>query len=223
MPRKIRCIIPKIPHHVVQRGNNHQEIFFDKKDREYFCENLKKYSNTQKVYIGAYCLMTNHLHLLLYPDREEGLINFMKFISQIYSQYINRKYKRSGKFWENRYKLHLVDPAYEWVVARYIELNPVRASIVRHPAGYQYSSARKNLKKIGDGIVSIDIIKGKQNDYQEFIGEKIEAEETKQIQEALQQNKAVGGKKFIERVEERFSRVFKIRKRGRPTRELKEK
>jgi putative transposase len=215
MPRRNRCIIPKIPHHALQRGNNHQAIFFEEKDKQHFCKNLIKYSREQQVYIGAYCLMTNHLHLLLYPDKEKGLINFMKFINQIHSQYINRKYKRSGKLWENRYKLYLVDPDYEWRVARYIELNPVRAKMANNPQDYQYSSAKKNLRNIKDNVVNTDIIKGEYKDYQNFVKEKIEEKELRQIEDALQQNKALGGKDFIEKLEKRFGRVFKTRKRGR--------
>lgn len=218
MPREIRYVVPKIPHHALQRGNNHQTIFFDNEDWQYFCTNLKKYSKEQKVYIGAYCLMSNHLHLLLYPDAKNGLINFMKSVSQIYSQHINRKYKRSGKLWENRYKLHLVDPEHEWAVARYIELNPVRAMMVKRAIDYPYSSARNNLKGIKDEITNMDIIKENKVAYQNFINEKIEEEEFKQIKESLQQNKAFGGEDFIKKMEKQFGNVFKVRNRGRPAR-----
>jgi putative transposase len=216
MPRQIRCIIPKIPHHAMQRGNNHQNIFFNQADKNYFCKHLEQYSKEQKVYIGAYCLMTNHLHLLLYPDTEQGLINFMNFICQTYTQYINRTHKRSGKLWDNRYKLHLVDPDYAWVVSRYIELNPVRARIVNNPTDYYYSSARKNLQDIPNNVVNIDIVKGNYKEYQDFMKEKIEETELKRIHEALQQNKALGKEEFIKKLEKRFNKAFEIRRQGRP-------
>src|SRR3989338_10855138 len=130
MPRKIRYILPELAHHAIQRGNNRQNVFLDMDDRQSFLQSLGKYGRENNVYIGAYCLMTNHVHLLLYPETEEGLIVFMKLVSQMHSQRMNRKYRRSGKLWENRYKLHIVDPDYEWYVARYIELNPVRARMV---------------------------------------------------------------------------------------------
>jgi putative transposase len=216
MPRQIRYIVPGIPHHAFGRGNNHQSIFFDQEDKEHFCKNLKRYSNQQRVYIGAYGLMNNHFHLLLYPKQGKGLKNFMKFIGQIHTQYINRRHKRSGKLWENRYKLNLVDPAYEWVLARYIELNPVRAKIVKNPTDYQYSSAKNHLTGTKDDIINIDIIKGKQKDYQDFVKEKTEEKEIKQIKDALQQNKAFGRESFIKDIEERFKTTFKLRQRGRP-------
>ncbi len=216
MPRQIRCIIPKIAHHAMQRGNNRRQIFFNNKDKDHFCHNLKKYSNEYKTRIGAYCLMDNHLHLLLYPDKEEGLIKFMKSINQYYTQYINRKYKRSGKLWENRYKLHLVDPDYEWVVARYIELNPVRARMITNPTDYHYSSAKKHLKGEKDSIVSKDIIEGKERDYLEFIKEEIKERELKQIRDTLKQGKVLGSDKFISKVEKRFGGTFRIRGVGRP-------
>ena len=140
----------------------------------------------------------------------------MKSINQYYTQYINRKYKRSGKLWENRYKLHLVDPDYEWVVARYIELNPVRARMITNPTDYHYSSAKKHLKGEKDSIVSKDIIEGKERDYLEFIKEEIKERELKQIRDTLKQGKVLGSDKFISKVEKRFGGTFRIRGVGRP-------
>jgi len=214
MARQIRYIIPEVPHHIMQRGNNHQIIFFDQVDRKFFCKNLKKYGEEENVQIGSYCLMTNHIHLLLYPSSEKGLINFMKLTSQLYTQYINWKYKRSGKLWENRYKLHLVDPECEWVIARYIELNPVRAGMVGRAIDYEYSSARKNINGAIDHVISRDIIKSKYVDYQNFVNEN--AGDLEKISLALQQGKAFGGSSFIEKIEKMFDTVFSIRKRGRP-------
>ena len=156
MPRKIRCIIPYLPHHALQRGNNRQDIFPESKDKEYFLKQLKKYAQENRVAIGAYCLMTNHFHLLIYPETEEGLVKLMKNISQVYAQYFNRRYKRTGKIWENRYKLNIVKPESEWVIARYIEKNPVRAGIISKAEEYPYSSAEANLKGRSNKILNRD-------------------------------------------------------------------
>lgn len=148
MPRNIRYIIPNIPHHVFQRGNNKQNVFKNNDDRNVFLSILRTHSKKHNIFVSAYCLMSNHFHLLLYPNSSEGLVTFMKYLSQLYTQYINKKYNRTGKLWENRYKLSIIDPDFEWIFARYIERNPLRARIIDRPENYKYSSARFNLNNV---------------------------------------------------------------------------
>jgi len=218
MPRKIRYIIPGIPHHAVQRGNNRQSVFFGKDDQEIFLSNLKKYASENKVNIGAYCLMTNHFHLLLYPETKQGIVRTMKFICQLHTQYINRKYQRSGKLWENRYKLHLVDPEYSWIIARYIERNPVRAGMIKKAERYEYSSAESHLLGKEDKILSENIIQGKVEEYRQDFNnaESMPAKQLEKIRTTIKQEKVLGGSKFIEEVEKRFKVGFQLRRRGRP-------
>ncbi|MFH1857236.1 MAG: transposase [Candidatus Omnitrophota bacterium] len=218
MARKIRYIYPKLPHHALQRGNNRQPIFFDKEDRICFLSNLKKFSTKTGVVVGAYCLMTNHFHLLLYPNVREELIEMMKYIAQQHTQYINRKYGRSGKLWENRYKLNIVEPEYEWVIARYIEQNPVRAGMVKEAGEYKYSSARAHMNGEFDEMLGKDIIGKRREEYCEFIKEikDNERERLSQIRATIQQEKALGGQDFMERLQEMFGVSFQARGKGRP-------
>ena len=218
MARRIRYIIPNIPHHTLQRGNNRQVVFADEEDRKIFLSTLKKFSTENNVAIGAYCLMTNHFHLLLYPDTHEGLINLMKYISQLHTQHINRKYGRTGKLWENRYKLNIVDPEYEWVIARYIELNPVRANMVDRVEDYKYSSARIHLLGEKDEVVGKNIIGDRSEEYLEFINEKNRSnpKQLSQMRSVIKQEKVFGSEAFIQCIEERFKTFFRIRGRGRP-------
>lgn len=218
MPRKIRCIIPNLPHHALQRGNNRQNIFLDSIDKYFFLKQLNKYGYENKVGIGAYCIMTNHFHLLIYPEQEEGVIKLMKSISQIYAQYFNRKYKRSGKIWENRYKLNIVEPECQWVFARYIENNPIRAGVVLKAETYLYSSAAANLKGQADEILTRNIINDKREEYIKFFKES-EADNDKPLnllRTVIQQQKAFGGKEFIRKLKEKFQVNFEIKPRGRP-------
>ena len=221
MPRKIRYIIPQIPHHALQRGNNRQPVFYDAEDRAIFLLNLIKNSKKENVLVGSYCLMTNHIHLLLYPQTPKGLIRLMKLLAQLHTQHINRKYKRTGKLWENRYKLNIVDPDCEWIVARYIERNPVRAGIVKSAASYQYSSAAAHLKMAKDELLTKDIIQGRGSEYMKFFDENEadKKENLKNIQMIVEQEKAWGSTKFIKDLEDRFKTVFRTRKRGRPVKE----
>ncbi|MBL7069385.1 MAG: transposase [Candidatus Omnitrophica bacterium] len=219
MARTIRHIIPDLPHHAIQRGNNRQDIFFDKADRAYFLSKLKKLLEKEKVLIGSYCLMTNHIHMLLYPQERDALITVMKGVAQYYAQYVNHKYKRSGKLWENRYKLHIVDPEYEWVVARYIENNPLRAKIVKKAENYDFSSARLHLlNDSASEIITKDIIQTKKKEYRDFFYdlEAIDKKHIAQVADVVQQEKVLGSEEFIKWVEGKFNACLRIRGRGRP-------
>jgi putative transposase len=125
-----RVVYPGIPHHGIQRGNHRQEIFLEDSDRHYYLKWMLSLAIDNKVPIIGYCLMTNHIHLLLLPQTVTGLINFMKVLSQRYTQYFNYTYHRTGKLWGNRYKLHPFEPETNSALLRYVERNPLRAGIV---------------------------------------------------------------------------------------------
>ncbi|GAI54022.1 unnamed protein product, partial [marine sediment metagenome] len=131
MPRIARIVGIGYPHHIIQRGNNRQNIFFDQEDRLLYLKWLEKYSLECGCTIHAYCLMINHVHLLVVPQYNYSLAKTIQKLSLTFTQHINKKYKRTGRLWECRFYSALVDKEpYLWSVGRYIERNPVRAKIV---------------------------------------------------------------------------------------------
>jgi putative transposase len=147
MPRRPRIIVPNTPQHVIQRGNNRQAYFYADEDYQFYLEWLKDYADKTECRIHAYVLMTNHVHLLVSTDRAEGLGALMKALGQRYTQYVNKVYRRSGTLWEGRYKSCPIQAeTYLLACQRYIELNPVRAAMVRHPAEYKWSSYAANAQ-----------------------------------------------------------------------------
>ena len=216
MPRNARLIIPNICHHAIQRGNNRQDIFMNKDDRCYYLEWARKLAEQCRVPILGYCLMTNHTHLLIYPCSQEGMTNFMQLLAQRYTQYFNRKYHRSGKLWDNRYKLHPFDPSVYYVVLRYIEKNPVRAGMVADAAAYPWSSAAYHLLGTEDQTVMADYLHGSAFSYRDFFHEQDGAGDLEAIREATQQGKAWGRTLFLERLADELGKVVVPRKRGRP-------
>ena len=160
--------------------------------------------------------MTNHTHLLVLPGTQEGMINFMKILAQRYTQYYNRKYRRTGKLWENRYKLHPFDPEVYYVVLRYIERNLVRAGIVVDGSDYPWSSGSYHLLGRKDKIVMADFLHDSAFSYREFFYEQERLEEMEAIREAAQQGKVWGKAGFLERLGNELNRVVVPRKRGRP-------
>ena len=142
MARLPRYVIPGQPQHVIQRGNNRQNIFSADKDYRFYLEKLFDAANKHHCDIHAYVLMSNHVHLLVTPHTEDGIGKMMQMLGRYYVQYFNECYKRTGTLWEGRYRATLIDSEhYLLVCMRYIELNPVRANnMVKHPAEYPWSS-----------------------------------------------------------------------------------
>lgn len=143
-----------MPVHVVQRGNNRAACFFGAQDFAFYLHYLLKVSRAEQCRVHAYCLMSNHVHLLLTPVNETACARFMKGINQRYAQYVNRVHDRSGTPWEGRYRSSVVFSArYVLACYRYIELNPVRAGIVRQPANYPWSSHGANANGLENPVV----------------------------------------------------------------------
>jgi len=121
MPRRSKIIASGVPLHIIQRGNNRQSCFFADEDYQFYIEWLKEYSQSAGCSIHAYVLMTNHVHLLLSPQKIES-------VGQRYVQHINRTYKRSGTLWERRFRSSIIQQQdYLFICQRYVEMNPVRA------------------------------------------------------------------------------------------------
>jgi len=127
MPRRARIVVPGISWHIIQRGNNRSACFYTDDDYHKYLDTLKEQADKYDCLVHAYCLMTNHVHLLLTPIHEDSASQLMKHLGQRYVQYINRTYNRSGTLWEGRFRSCLTQ-SNEYVLAcyRYIELNPVR-------------------------------------------------------------------------------------------------
>jgi len=141
MPRLARAVAVDCPHHITQRGNNRQDIFFVDDDRHIFLGLLKEQSDKYGLEVLAYCLMTNHIHLVAIPHKEVSLANAVGRTAFRYTQYVNRMHKRSGHLWEGRFYSCPLDERHTWLAAKYVELNPVRARICRLPWRYEWSSA----------------------------------------------------------------------------------
>jgi putative transposase len=155
MARQLRLFLPGVAAHVIQRGVNRGACFRHEGDYLLYLLHLRELSAKVECAIHAYCLMTNHVHLLLTPSSDQGCQGMMKDLGQRYSQYFNRTYGRSGPLWDGRYRSCLAQSAlYVLACYRYIELNPVRAGMVAHPAQYAWSSYRANAEGHDDRLAT---------------------------------------------------------------------
>jgi len=213
-----RAVAAGFPHHLVQRGNNRQAVFFSKKDRQAYLSLLKAYAYKWECATLAYCLMENHVHLLAKPKKEESLYKMMQGVTLCYTQYINRTYQRTGRLWESRYYSCIVDKKnYLWTVARYIEDNPVRAGLVKRPEDFPYSSAKAHIEGIKENILGEELFeKGQEKDYANIFKTKIPDDEITILRKHLRSGRPLGSVSFIKRIENRLNRQFDLRGPGRP-------
>jgi putative transposase len=155
MPRKPRFFLPGMPVHIVQRGHSREPVFFEDNDYLAYLRWLKEGAERYKVDIHAYVLMTNHIHILATTGDTDGITRMMQYVGRHYVPYINHTYGSSGSIWEGRYKASLIyDEEYLLSCMRYIELNPVRADMVRSPAHYRWSSYRHNGQGKEDALIT---------------------------------------------------------------------
>lgn len=154
MPRTRRLDVPGVPQHVVQRGNNRQPCFFSRSDHLRYLQCLADASGKFGCRVHAYVLMTNHVHLLVTPGEPGAVGRMMQAVGRRYVRCLNDAMGRTGTLWEGRYKACLVeDDEYLLTCYRYVELNPVRACMVRRPDGHEWSSYHCNAMGIPDPLV----------------------------------------------------------------------
>lgn len=221
-------MLPNVPVHLIQRGNNREDCFFADDDYRFFLEWLKEYAHTEGCRVHAYVLMTNHVHLLLTGKQADSVGNLMKRLGQRYVQYVNRTYQRSGTLWEGRFRSCLANEEhYVLGCYRYIERNPVRAGMVEHPADYRWSSYHVN----GQGEKSTLIKPHKLYKslgstpaeriaaYRELFRYQLDPGLIDEIRQATNGNYVLGTERFEAQVERALKRRVTRGKPGRPKKE----
>jgi len=218
MPRIARVCAEGHPHHITQRGNNKEQTFFDDEDRQFYLDALQRYKDRHGMKILAYCLMENHIHILAMPERETSLARGIGGTNLLYTQYINRKYKRSGRLWQNRFFSSVVEKEpYLWAVMRYIEQNPVRVNLVKKAEDYKWSSARAHLAGIKDDVLSADSQFNEKEikSYREFI-RRDDTETDGAVRRATSTGRPLGSEGFVKKLEKILKRDLLPKKGGRP-------
>ena len=139
-------VIPGCPHHVTQRGNNRSDVFFVNDDRRVYLELLMDHSSQFGLDVVAYCLMTNHIHLVVIPEQADSLAKAVGRTNLRYTQYINHLHGRCGHLWQDRFFSSALDEQHFWKALAYVERNPVRAGMVSHAWEYPWSSASAHVE-----------------------------------------------------------------------------
>ena len=228
MPRRARLSFPGIPWHIIQRGNNRSVCFHAEEDYQFYLHYLKEFADKFGCALHAYVLMTNHVHLLLTPAREDSAALMMKHLGQRYVQYVNRSYRRTGTLWEGRFRSCLTQSE-DYVLAcyRYIELNPVRAGMVVKPQDYRWSSYHANgLGRASALIAPHDEYLRLGRDaaerreaYRALFRAHVDEALTDEIRDATNGNFVLGGERFQEQIAQALGRRVVRGKAGRPAKQ----
>ena len=231
MPRRARIVLPNCPHHIIQRGHNRQVVFAGDGDYQYYLDNLREWKIELGCKVYAYCLMTNHVHLVIDPgDQAENLGLLMKRVAGRQTRYVNKIEKRSGSLWEGRYKSSPIN-ANEYLLAccRYVELNPVRAGMVEDPSQYAWSScpAKTGIKE--QSWLDFDLFylgladtaNERSEKYAKWLCGTVPDGEWKLIREATQRGQLTANSKFEKEISRKLGRRIELRGPGRPKKNKK--
>src|SRR5271169_4386061 len=169
MARLARVVVPGLPHHVTQRGNRRQQTFFADDDYRAYVDLMAEWCARCQVAIWSYCLMPNHTHLVAVPESEAGLRQAIGEAHRRYTRRVNCRERWRGHLWQGRFASFVMDEGYLLAAARYIELNPVRAKLVRVPRDYRWSSARAHLSGKDDGLVRVAPLLNMMPDWHAFL------------------------------------------------------
>lgn len=159
MLRKARILVPNYLHHIVQRGHNRKVVFLTDEDYQFYQENLKEWKIKLGIKLYAWCLMTNHIHLILEPGVDASAVSkLMKRLAGRQAAFINKQEGRSGALWEGRFKASPIQrDNYLLACCRYVEMNPVRASMVAGPRQYHLSSYRERIGLVNQDLLDLDV------------------------------------------------------------------
>jgi Transposase and inactivated derivatives len=216
MPRQARNVFANIPHHVTQRGNRKEDVFFSDIDKDYYLKLLKQYSQEHEVEVLAYCLMTNHIHLILKPSTEEGLQKVLKPLHMRYTQYINKKKNWSGHLWQGRFFSSALDEQYTYHAFRYVENNPVRARMVKRATDYKYSSAMHHCGMATDLLISEYDIGVDQVQYVDYLNQGNNQENIDILRRNINKGLPCGSDNFIINLSKMLGRDLSFKHIGRP-------
>jgi len=222
MPRIARAVAVDYPHHITHRGNNRQDIFFVDDDRRAYMSNLMEHCGKYGLDVLAYCLMTNHVHIIAIPKKEDSLAKAIGQAHLRYTQYINRMHKRSGHLWEGRFYSCALDDKGFWLAAKYIELNPVRAKICRVPWQYDWSSCAAHVdKKESADLLNISIWNKmiSANQWRNELANGIDDKQMDRIRLSTHTGRPLGTDSFISKLEKLLGRRVRPLPIGRPRNE----
>ena len=216
MPRIARVVVPGMPHHVTHRGVRRSDVFWDDSDRWLYLQLLRVACRDFLLRVWAYCLMTNHIHLVAVPEQEDSIAKVFHWVNGAYDQRFNRRYGLSGNLWESRPHSAVLDEHHAFAAVRYVEMNPVRAGMVATASDYKWSSARVHCGLARDPLVDLSWPEPDRiPDWGAWLREPGE-DEVDRLRRSTATGRPCGDDSFIRSIEDLTKRSLTPKKRGRP-------
>ena len=218
MARSARLVVPGCPHHVTQRGNRRQPVFFDDADYRDYIALMASACAKAGTKVWAYCLMPDHVHMILVPKHEDGLRAALSDTHRRYARHVNAREGWGGHLWQGRFASFPMDEAHLLACARYVELNPVRAKLHRSPRAWPWSSARAHLGGKDDALVTVAPLLERVGDWKTFLADGLDDAALGAIRGRERTGHPLGDDAFFKKLKRRLGRDVKPGKRGRPPR-----
>lgn len=215
MPRGRRIVVPEVPHHVVQRGNRRQPIFFADADRRAYLRLLREACRRHGTHCLGWCLMDNHVHLILVPPDEDGLRAPLASAHTAYSQRVNRRNGLAGHLFQGRFASYAMDEAHLMLAVRYVENNPVAAGLVRRAEDWPWSSARAHLGLASDGFTDSAALGVHVRNWRAMLALGLEAADEAAVERGVRTGWPLAGASWLETLARRRG-LAPPRPRGRP-------
>ena len=215
MARLARAVVPDVPHHVTQRGNRRQPTFFNADDYGLYRDLIAESCRAAGVSVWAYCLMPNHVHLILTPSDPDGLRAALGEAHRRYSRHVNFREGWRGYLWQGRFASVAMDEPHLMACARYVEMNPVRAALATTARDWPWSSARAHLAGRSDGLVDVHPLLERAPDWQCLLDSALPQADYEAIRRGERTGRPLGAAQFIERLEGQLGRILAPQKRGR--------
>ena len=215
MSRLARVVIPGVPHHVTQRGVRRNNVFFCDGDYELYINLVADSCCKSGTEIWAYCLMANHIHLVMIPSTEDGLRASLGEAHRRYTLHINQRENCLGHLWQERFHSFPMDEHYLLAAVRYVELNPVHANMVDLAEEYEWSSARAHLSAKDDRLVKVSPMLERVSNWRDFLDRTVDDEATETLRKHTKTGRPLGDDFFLNMLEQKVGKVLRPLKRGR--------
>ncbi len=215
MARIARVVVPHYPHHVTQRGSRRQTTFFHHSDYQLYIDLLAEQKNKFNISIWTYCLMPNHVHLIITPENETGMSNCLSRTHRNYALKINKRNGWTGHLWQERFCSFVMDEVHLMAAVRYVELNPVRAELCKSADQWPWSSARAHLSGIDDQLVDVKPMQDRVNDWEEYLQGENDSAIIKVVRKHTKTGRPAGPKEFLVELEKLTGKTLRMSRRGR--------
>ena len=214
MARLARVVVPDLPHHITQRGNRRQPVFFEDSDYRRYLELIGEAARRSGTAVWSYCLMPNHVHFIMVPSHADGLRATFAEAHRRYTRHVNARFGWTGHLWQGRFSSSVMDGRHLLAALRYVALNPVRAKLAATASAWPWSSARAHMTGKGDGLVEMAGVLDLTGDFAAFLDEAADPDAVAGLRGAYSTGRPVGATDWIAALEAQAGRALAPAKRG---------